>query len=501
MQGGLPRGALHDRRTFYATLAPVSEKWVPDALAVSDFSRSVQPIPASGSPEPTRNRCQRSPMWIQRPIHQIHPCGHAGPTASLTWIYGNIHTEEDAMKTRKMSLGRAPIRLLGIALLTAGLSATGFAQELLDKSSMARALQFPVRHSAVCADPGKVGVARCHAHIVMSDANTFAAAATPSGLKPTDLRSAYAVTGSGNSNTVIAIVDAFGYPNAESDLATYRAQFGLPACTTANGCFRKVNQRGVQGSYPATNVGWDQETALDLDMVSAMCPGCSILLVEADSSSLANLGAAVREAASLGAHAISNSYGGSESGTSGVESSYNFAGIAVTVSSGDSGFGVQFPASSPHVTAVGGTSLRRASNSRGWTETAWSGAGSGCSAVYTKPTWQTDTGCTRRTVADVSAVADPNTGVAVFGPASSTRSAWLVFGGTSVAAPLVAGIYGVNGTAVNHGNDPYRHTSALFDVTSGSNGSCNPSYLCTAVTGYDGPTGLGTPKGVTAFGQ
>ena len=446
-------------------------------------------------------RVSTFPLWIQRPIHQIHALRTCSLTASLLWIYGNIHTEEHAMMTRKMSLGRTAARLLGAALLTAGLSATGFAQELLDQSAMARALQFPVRHSASCADPGKAGFARCHAHIVMLNDITPAAAAAPAGLGPTDLRSAYAVTGSGNSNTVIAIVDAFGYPRAESDLATYRAQFGLPACTTANGCFRKVNQRGVQGNYPTTNVGWDQETALDLDMVSAMCPNCSILLVEADSSSLTNLAAAVREAASLGAHAISNSYGGSESGTSSVESSYNFAGIAVTVSSGDSGFGVQFPASSPHVTAVGGTSLRRASNSRGWTETAWNGAGSGCSAVYTKPTWQTDTGCTRRTVADVSAVADPNTGVAVFGPASSTRSAWLVFGGTSVAAPLVAGIYGVNGTAVNHGNDPYRHTSALFDVTSGNNGSCNPSYLCTAVTGYDGPTGLGTPHGVAAFGQ
>jgi subtilase family serine protease len=409
--------------------------------------------------------------------------------------------EERAMKTRKFAFKRSTAQLLGISLLTAGLSATGFAQELSDESLVARALRAPVRHSAVCSEAEKPGFARCHAHIVMVDASSPLAAATPSGLKPTDLRSAYKVTGSGTSNRVIAIVDAFGYPNAESDLATYRSQFGLAACTTANGCFRKVNQRGVQGSYPATNVGWDQESALDLDMVSAMCPACSIVLVEADSSSLANLAAAVREAAALGAHAISNSYGGSESGTTGVEASYNFAGIAVTASSGDSGFGVQFPASSPHVTAVGGTSLVRSSNSRGWSETAWSGAGSGCSTVYAKPTWQTDKGCTRRTVADVSAIADPNTGVAVFGPASSTRSAWLVFGGTSVAAPLIAGIYGVNGTAVNHGNDPYRHTSALFDVTSGSNGSCGGSYLCTAVAGYDGPTGLGTPNGVTAFGQ
>jgi len=326
------------------------------------------------------------------------------------------------------------------------------------------------------------------------------AAAVPAGFSPSDLRSAYNVTGTGASSTVIAIVDAFGYPNAERDLATYRSQFGLPACTTANGCFRKVNQRGVQGSYPATNTGWSQETALDLDMASAMCPGCSLLLVEADSASFQNLATAVNTAAAMGAHAISNSYGGGESGSSTFEPFYNYAGIAVTVSSGDNGFGVEFPASSPHVTAVGGTSLVRSSNTRGWSETAWSGAGSGCSTVYAKPTWQTDSRCARRTVADVSAVADPNTGVAVFGPANSRSSAWLVFGGTSVAAPLIAGIYGVNGTAVDHGNAPYRHLSWLNDVTSGSNGSCGGTYLCTAVAGYDGPTGLGTPKGIAAFG-
>jgi subtilase family serine protease len=364
----------------------------------------------------------------------------------------------------------------------------------------ADALHRPVKHARVCAGPAPEGEARCHAHLVMNESGQVKAAVTPSGYSPSDLRSAYNITGTGASSTLIAIVDAFGYPNAERDLATYRSQFGLPACTTANGCFKKVNQRGVQGSYPATNTGWSQETALDLDMASAMCPGCSLLLVEADSPTFQNLATAVNTAAAMGAHAISNSYGGGESGSSSFEPFYNYAGIAVTVSSGDGGFGVEFPASSPHVTAVGGTSLVRSSNSRGWSESAWSGAGSGCSAVYAKPTWQTDSGCARRTVADVSAVADPNTGVAVFAPANSRSSAWLVFGGTSVAAPLIAGIYGVNGTAVNHGNDPYRHVSSLNDVTSGSNGSCGGSYLCTAVVGYDGPTGLGTPKGIAAFG-
>ena len=362
-------------------------------------------------------------------------------------------------------------------------------------------------HAAVCPRSSNgPGSARCHAHVVtdargqiMNGKSEFQPLATPAGYGPADLRSAYNIpSGAGSASYTIAIVDAYGYPNAESDLARYRSQYQLPDCTTANGCFHKVDQRGGT-AYPRMNTGWAQETALDLDMASAMCPNCHILLVEADSNSFTNLATAENEAANLGANAISNSYGGGESGSTSVENSYNHAGVAVTVSSGDSGYGVEFPASSPHVTAVGGTHLTPASNGRGWSETAWSGAGSGCSAVYAKPSWQTDTGCSRRTVADVSAVADPNTGVAVYGPVTSHRSGWMVFGGTSVAAPLIAGVYGANGGSANYGSDPYGHTSALYDVTSGSNGSCGGSYLCTAGNGYDGPTGLGTPNGSNAF--
>ena len=359
-------------------------------------------------------------------------------------------------------------------------------------------------HVAVCARGNPQGTARCFAHVVtdargnpMNGKMSPNAAGAPSGYGPADLRSAYKITTNGTAT--IAIVDAGGYTNAESDLAVYRAQYGLPACTTANGCFKKLNQNGVQGSYPAQNTGWAQESALDLDMASAMCSSCKIYLIEANNSSYSNLATAENTAASVGAHAISNSYGGGESGTQSYESAYNHSGIAITVSSGDGGYGVEFPASSPHVTAVGGTHLVTAQNSRGWTETAWSGAGSGCSSVYAKPSWQHDSGCSHRTVADVSAVADPNTGVSVYGPVSGSRSGWLVFGGTSVAAPLIAGIYGVNGGAVNYGSDPYNNTGALFDVTSGSNGSCGGSYLCTAKVGYDGPTGLGTPNGSSAF--
>lgn len=355
-------------------------------------------------------------------------------------------------------------------------------------------------HRAACA-PTVGHVAHCHAQVV-TDARGHAKSTqyrAVSGYSPASLRDAYKVTGSGSSSTIVAIVDAYGYNKAESDLGVYRAQFGLPSCTTSNGCFKKLNQNGVQGSYPAQNTGWAQESALDLDMASAMCPSCTIYLIEANSATYGNLATAVNTAAAKGAHAISNSYGGGESGSQPYESAYNHPGIAVTVSSGDSGYGVEFPASSPHVTAVGGTHLVTASNSRGWTETVWSGAGSGCSSIYAKPAWQTDAGCSRRTVADVSAVADPNTGVAVYGPVSSRRSGWLVFGGTSVAAPLIAGVYGVNGGAVNYGSDPYNNTSALFDVTSGSNGSCGGSYLCTGMPGYDGPSGLGTPNGTAAF--
>jgi subtilase family serine protease len=359
---------------------------------------------------------------------------------------------------------------------------------------------------SVCGKISMPGTAHCFAKVV-TDARgnirewtpnpRLARNSTPSGYGPADLRSAYKVTSSGSSSYTIAIVDAYGYPNAEADLATYRSQYGLPPCTTANGCFKKVDQNGGT-NYPRTDVGWAQEQALDLDMASAMCPNCKILLVQGTSATFGNLAAATNYAAAH-ANAVSNSYGGSESGSSTYESAYNHPGIAVTVSSGDNGYGVEFPASSPHVTAVGGTSLTRASNARGWSELVWSGAGSGCSATYAKPTWQTDGLCARRTVADVSAIADPNTGVAVYGPVTARRSGWMVFGGTSVAAPLVAGVYGTNGGSANFGSDPYGNVAALFDVTSGSNGTCGGTYLCTGTGGYDGPTGLGTPNGTSAF--
>ena len=349
-------------------------------------------------------------------------------------------------------------------------------------------------------NPRAVPAARCMARVVTDRAGQAIsnAQAPVGGYGPADLRDAYKITANGDAATIVAAVDAFGYDNAESDLGVYRAQFGLPACTKANGCFRKFNQKGQQKKYPPQNIGWAEESALDLDMASAMCPNCQIWLVEANTSSLKDLAAAVNTAASLGAHVISNSYGASGSVSKKLQSAWRHPGVAITASSGDSGFGSQFPASSPYVTAVGGTHLVRDGSDRGWAETAF---GTGDCTTYKKPKWQTDTGCAKRTVVDVAAVADPATGVAVYGPNAQGNGTWLVFGGTSVGAPLIGGVYGANGGTVKYGSDPYAHPEALFDIVSGPGGSCNPSYLCNAGPGYDGPTGMGTPNGTAAFGE
>jgi subtilase family serine protease len=360
-------------------------------------------------------------------------------------------------------------------------------------------LAMRLEHAKVCpsAAPGE---ARCHSWVRVDDAAEPLATSGPSGYGPADLRSAYSLTSTGGAGQTIAIVDAYDDGTAEADLAVYRSTFGLPSCTTANGCFRKVDQNGGT-NYPRGDAGWAEEISLDLDMASAICPKCHILLVEAGSSSFTNLAAAVDRAALMGATVISNSYGGSEySGEVSAQSHFNHPGIAITVSSGDNGYGVEFPAASQYVTAVGGTTLTKSGNG-GYTETVWDGAGSGCSAYITKPSWQTDTGCSHRTVADVAAVADPNTGVAVYDTYRLHAGGWLVFGGTSVAAPIIGAVYALAGNAssINYGSFSYSHLPSMLDVTSGNNGSCNGSYLCTARSGFDGPTGNGTPKGAGGF--
>jgi subtilase family serine protease len=247
---------------------------------------------------------------------------------------------------------------------------------------------------------------------------------------------------------------------------------------------------------------------LDIEMVSAICPNCHILLVEGSSPTTANLGTAVNTAVAQGAVSVSNSYGGSESSseTSYDNSYYKHPGVAIVASSGDSGYTREYPAASQYVTAVGGTALSRASNSRGWTESVWStssseGAGSGCSAYEPKPSFQHDTGCSRRTIADVSAVADPATGVAVYDSYGS--GGWTVFGGTSVASPIIGAMYALANSpapSTYPNSYPYANPGALWDVTTGHTATCSPAYLCTGEVGFDGPTGLGTPNGAAAFG-
>ena len=360
---------------------------------------------------------------------------------------------------------------------------------------------------AVCAAPGKnqaTCLARRRTDVSGVRGLMVTPNAAPAGYGPTDLRSAYNIPADGGAGQTIAIVDAYDDPTAESDLALYREQFGLPPCTTDNGCFRKVDQRGGT-AYPPADPGWAGEISLDLDMVSAIAPRANILLVEADSAYYDALGAAVNTAVALGAGYVSNSYGGAENPLEPTLDSryYQHPGVAIVASSGDDFYGVQYPAASPYVTAVGGTSLVRDSSERGWSETVWSnlgGPGSGCSSYEAKPTFQTDTGCANRTVADVSAVSDPYTGVAVY--QTYGGQGWSVYGGTSAAAPIIAGVYANAGTpaAGTYPNAyPYRDPSTLYDVTEGSNGGCAPAYLCTAGPGYDGPTGLGTPNGLTAF--
>ena len=378
-------------------------------------------------------------------------------------------------------------RLWGLLLLAFALTAA------FGGASTARAVGVTIR--PVCGSV-PIGYARCFSY---TRGNAAPVAQGPSGYGPADLQSAYALpSATAGSGQTVAIVDAFDDATAEQDLAQYLSFYGLPPCTTANGCFRKVNQSGGTLPMPPPEPDWSLEISLDLDMVSAVCPNCHILLVEANTNLNTDLYTAVDTAARLGANAISNSYGGDESSTeASSDVHFNHPGAAVTASSGDNGYGVSYPAASPYVTAVGGTSLTRGGGgARGWTESAWSGAGSGCSAYEAKPSWQTDTGCSRRTVSDVSAVADPNTGVAVlFG------GLWFTVGGTSASSPIIASVYALAGNAssVNAGSYPYSHTGGLFDVTSGTNGTCSPSYLCTGVGGYDGPTGLGTPNGTSGF--
>jgi hypothetical protein len=349
----------------------------------------------------------------------------------------------------------------------------------------------------------------------------------PGYLTPALLHAAYSLPNetSASSLQTVAVVDAFDDPTAEADLDVYDKQFGLATCTSANGCFRKVNESGNASPLPHKQGEWAGEISIDVQMARAICESCKILLVEASSEEFGDLGTAVNAAVKAGATEISNSYGGAEEHdyTALGTAYFDHPGVLLAASSGDCGYfnkacpgeatGANFPADSPDVLAVGGTSLTESKGS--WNSTVWNEGGSGCSKVFGAAPWQSAvanfsaTGCgSGRSVADVAAIGDPETGVDVYDSTpedNGNPTGWGVWGGTSVASPIVAAEFGLAGGA--HGVEypaatlyPYLGDGeALYDVVSGSNGTCAGASACKAIAGFDGPTGVGSPLGLEAF--
>ena len=428
------------------------------------------------------------------------------------------------------ALAAAAVGLVGLAVSP---SASASSAHAAARTAETASKTLPAGERQVCPTPTSPGVMACLSVIKSGRRAAFQPdLVNPFAYRPVDLQKAYnlvaASKGRGKGMTV-AIVDGGDDPDAARNLAAYRKEWGLPACNTATGagCVVKVDQNGKASPLPIADPtgSWEVEESLDLDMVSAICPNCRILLVEAGfdaadipeqyNPDIAQFSAAENSAVALGAKFVSNSWGGPESfADQAYNSAFRHPGVAITVAAGDEGYGVSYPASTQFVTSVGGTSLVPASGkSRGWTESAWSGTGSGCSAIQAKPAWQAvdDTspdGCLTRTDNDVSAVADPNTGVWIYDtyPYLGQTLDWESIGGTSAASPIIAAVYALAGTP-KPGTYPasylYQkgHAAHLYPATGGTNGWCETfrAYLCHGEPGYDGPTGLGTPDGITAF--
>jgi len=412
------------------------------------------------------------------------------------------------------------------AAVVSALGLVGLAQAQGSPNLNANGAAFSVHSAPVCPGPASAGTAHCHARVVTDAhgvpiatgvARSAAAKSNhpgkgggggggnppppPSGAYGTvQFRTAYGLTSASGSGKTVVIVDAYDDPNAESDLAVYGKAYGLPSCPPSNGCFRKIDQNGGT-NYPRADSGWALEISLDVQAVHAVCPDCSIVLVEARSNRLSDLLTAEVTAASFGS-VISNSWGAGEFSSESAYDAY-LGGLPTTFSSGDSGYGVEWPAASTSVTSVGGTTLTLKSDNTRDTETVWGGSGSGCSAYEASLDYQSqfDTvGCGHRMVADIAADADPATGAAVYDSYGyAGMSGWFTVGGTSLASPIIAAVYALSGNTAGASTIYSNYSkNAPFDVTHGSNGSCG-TLLCQGTVGYDGPTGLGTPDGLSPF--
>jgi subtilase family serine protease len=398
----------------------------------------------------------------------------------------------------------------------------------------------PVR--ALCPTPGTAQEMQCFAMMrtdvqptLQSDVSEGAETCPfTQGYCPVDLQKAYKLPSltDGDGRTV-AIVDAYGYSHAASDLAYFRKTMGLKACDTATKCLRIVNQNGDAGPLPGNNEDWDGEQSLDLDMVSGICPNCKILLVQAENDETNNLYTGVQTAGRLGAKYIGASWGGYPEGQD--DPIFHQSGVVISAAAGDNGGGGRYhggpiqPCTYTYVVCVGGTHLVQSDNKRGWSETVWNdwtfdycgsgdspcgATGSACSTKISKPSWQTDTGCKMRSAADVSATASLRAPVIVYntqiGSCKPSSCFWL-FGGTSASTQIISAVFALAGNAADQDGASTiwkHHTDTMINnVTVGNNldlqlgVTCASSvkYICTARVGFSGPVGWGTPEGIGAF--
>jgi len=401
----------------------------------------------------------------------------------------------------RTALGRTALLLtiVGLAACSTGAQQTALVAPAPAAQQLAvhRKPQYLKAFAADCSSVTGSGVGLC-TNIELASSTTYGPttpAASVPGFHPADLQSAYRFpsTTAGHGQT-IGIVVAGSDPTAEADLAVYRSTFSLGACSVASGCLRIMQP--ATGATVTASSDWARETATGLDMASAVCPNCKLILYQT-ANTKDYLAQAIVNVANAGATVVSNSYTIPERSTM---STWTFPRVPVIAAAGNSAYGPVFwPAAASNVIAVGATTLTKASTGRGWSEAVWSATSSGCSAVAAKPSWQKDAACSGRTIADIAAVGDPNTPVAIYN--TSADNGWREVGGTSVAAPIIAGAYGLaaNGSSLNGAASIYSSSGALFPVPSGSNGSCSIAYLCDGGWGYSAPAGLGTPNGVGAL--